>query len=324
MHHLMTQLYVSIAKALAANKTIPTESSREFKDIIQFLSSGSFACTPSKQMKHISFALKRAARLVHQSKIKYFISKNMRMEIEFFRDKLHPNSNIRWETPIAHIIPRMPSAISFGDSSLTGMGGYSLSLQFWWHLPIPEEVQRRTLLHKKDNSDGQLISINVFEFVTVIINYVASLFVITTSTFTSDPFPILLNVTDNMLALSWTTHACQKSIIGQRLARFFCSLLINSPLGINSKWIGTKENVIADKISRLKSLLDEHSQLTYDYSNLQQTFPELKHCSFFQPKPVLISLIWEIVLHEKWPCHEDVRTLKLSGLGKLITSSGAK
>jgi hypothetical protein len=142
----------------------------------------------------------------------------MQMEIEFFCDKLHPNSNIRWETPIAHIIPRMPSAISFGDSLLTGMGGYSLSLKFWWHLPIPEEVQRRTLLHKKDNSDGQLISINVFEFVMVIINYVASLFVITTTTFTSDPFPILLNVTDNMSALSWTTHACRKSIIGQRLA----------------------------------------------------------------------------------------------------------
>jgi hypothetical protein len=119
-------------------------------------------------------------------------------------------------------------------------------------------------------------------------------------------------------------HTCRKSIIGQRLARFFCSLLINSPLGINSKWIGTNENTIADKISCLKSLFDEHSQPTYDYSNLQQTFPELKHCSFFQPKPELISLIWEMVLHEKWPCHEDVRTLKLSGLGKLIISSGAR
>jgi len=94
VHHLMTQMYASIAKALAANKTTLTELSREFKDIIQSLSTGSFVCTPSKQMKHISFALKQAARLVHQSKIKYFISKNMQMEIEFFCDKLHPHSNI--------------------------------------------------------------------------------------------------------------------------------------------------------------------------------------------------------------------------------------
>jgi hypothetical protein len=74
----------------------------------------------------------------------------------------------------------------------------------------------------------------------------------------------------------------------------------------------------------LKALLDEYSQLTYDYSTLQQTFPELKHCSFFQPKPELILLIWEIVLHGKWPCHKEVRTLQQSALGKLTTSSGAK
>jgi hypothetical protein len=97
VHHLLMQMYASIAKALAANKTILMESSPEFKDIIQSLSTGSFACLSNSQMKHISFALKRAGRLVHHSKIKYFISKNMRLEIEFFRDKLNPRSDILWE-----------------------------------------------------------------------------------------------------------------------------------------------------------------------------------------------------------------------------------
>jgi hypothetical protein len=324
LHHLMSQMYASIAKALASNKAILLESSHEFKNIIQSLSTGSFACSPKDQTRHISFALKRAARLVHHSKNKYFITKNMRLEIEFLRDKLLPNSDIQWETPIAHIIRRMPSATVYGDSSLTGMGGYSLDLKFWWHLPVPEEVQQRTLLHKADNIDGQLISINVLEFVTVIIDYIASLHVITTTSYTADPHPVLLSVTDNTSALSWTLHACRHSNIGQRLARFFCSLLINSPLGINSKWISTHENTIPDEISRLKAKLDRHSQLTYDFSTLQQTFPELTCCSFFQPKPELISLIWEIVLHEKWPCHEELRILKQSPLGKLTTSSGAQ
>ncbi len=102
----------------------------------------------------------------------------MRQEIEFFREKLLPTSDIRWESPIAHIIPRMPPFTTFGDSCLKGAGGYSLSLGFWWHLPFPEEVKLRMLLHKRDNADGLLIIINVLEFVTVIINYCATLHIV--------------------------------------------------------------------------------------------------------------------------------------------------
>jgi hypothetical protein len=78
----------------------------------------------------------------------------MRQEIEFFREKLLPKFGIRWESPIALIIVRTPAFTTFGDSYLEGAGGYSLSLGFWWHLPFPEEVKLRTLLHKKDNADG--------------------------------------------------------------------------------------------------------------------------------------------------------------------------
>jgi hypothetical protein len=120
-----------------------------------------------------------------------------------------------------------------------------------------------------------LISINVLEFVTVIINYLASLHVITKTTFTDDPHPVLLNVTDNMLALKWRTGACRKSKIGCRLARFFCSLLIDSPLGINSQWISTVANEIADDISRLKKLLQQqsnNSHVLFDYLSLKQRY----------------------------------------------------
>ena len=42
----MTQMYASIAKALTSNKAIFLKSSHEFKNIIQSLSTGSFACSP--------------------------------------------------------------------------------------------------------------------------------------------------------------------------------------------------------------------------------------------------------------------------------------
>ena len=67
----------------------------------------------------------------------------------------------------------------------------------------------RTLLHKKDNKDGKLISINVLEFVTVIVNYIASLHVTTTTSIINNPYHVLLNITDNASALSWTQNACE-------------------------------------------------------------------------------------------------------------------
>jgi len=122
---------------------------------------------------------------------------------------------------------------SVGDSCLEGAGGYCISLGFWWHIPFPEAVIQRTLKHKKDNKDGLLISINILEFVTVIINYCAVLHFVMTMSATDDPYPVLLNVTDNASALSWTTGSCKKSKVG-------------------SKWISTDDNKIADDISRIK------------------------------------------------------------------------
>jgi len=298
--HLLTHLYVLITYALSENKRLLSDTSPEFRNICLSLKTGSFPRSVKDQVKHINFAMKRAFHLVHHAKFQYNINKAMRQEIELFREKLLPESNIAWETPIAHIIPRTPTFTSFGDSCLKGAGGYCISLGFWWHIPFPEAVIQRTLKHKKDNKDGLLISKNVLEFVTVIINYCAALHLVTTALATDDPYPVLLNLTDNTSALSWTTGACKKSKVGRLLARFFSSLMINLPLGINSKWISTDDNKIADDISRKKrESVTENSPPLFDYSTLTQMYPELIHCSSFMIQPELISLIWEIVLTER-------------------------
>ncbi len=104
------------------------------------------------------------------------------------------------------------------------------------------------------------------------------------------------------------------------LARFFCSLLINSPLGINSQsWISTIDNKIAGDISRLKKQSDINSSPAFIYTILKQTYPELRHCFFFQIQPALNMLIWDIVLTKKWSNHKEVQTLKQRPLNKLIT-----
>jgi hypothetical protein len=156
-----------------------------------------------------------------------------------------------------------PTFTTFGDSCLKGAGGYSLFLCFWWHLPFPEEVKLHKLLHKRDNADGLPISNKGLEFVTVIINYCAALHMVLTKNPTSNPYPVLLNVTNKASALSWTMGACQKSRIGRLLACFFCSLLINSPLGINSQCISMLDNAIADDISCAKTAASKKYQLTH-------------------------------------------------------------
>jgi len=326
VYHLMSHMYTSIAHALGENKKELKKFSPAFRSLIDTIGARNF--NASKRRDHdkvVRFAIKQAARQVHHSTRKYNINKTMRAEIEFFREMLRPESSIKWETPIAFLIKRTPFAKAYGDACLTGAGGYSVPLRFWWHLEFPEDVVNRTLLHRKNNEDGQLISINVLEFVTVIINYCAALTVLKTEHVTNDPYPVLLNVTDNTAALNWTIHTCKSSMIGRLLARFFCSLLIGSRLGINSEWISTEDNEVADQISRLRkeSKTNSSHHFSFDYKTLQQKYSELKHCRSFLPAPELLSMIWDLVLLGKWPNHEKVMSLKQSGLGKLSGSSGA-
>jgi hypothetical protein len=116
------------------------------------------------QVRHILFAIKQSAKIIHHVRFQYNINQIMHQEIEFFCDKLHLDSGMQWEAPIAHIIPRTLTCITFSNSCLDGVGGYLLSLGFWY-LPFLHNIIMWTLLHKRDNLDGRLISINVLEFI---------------------------------------------------------------------------------------------------------------------------------------------------------------
>ena len=86
----------------------------------------------------------------------------------------------------------------------------------------PREVVLRTLKHMKNDKDKNMISINVLEFVIVIINYCAALTVVLTEHVTDDPHPVLLNAVDNTSAHSWTKNTCKSSRVGRLLANFVC------------------------------------------------------------------------------------------------------
>jgi hypothetical protein len=114
--HLLSSLYLSIAYALSKNKRLLTKSSAEFQDIVLAIQTNAFV-TPCKDLaRHTSFAMKRAEKLTHHASYQYNINRTMCYKIEFFRDKLKPDSGIKWEMPIAHLIPQTPFATTIGDS----------------------------------------------------------------------------------------------------------------------------------------------------------------------------------------------------------------
>ena len=110
------------------------------------------------------------------------------------------NKNIHWETPIAHLIPRTPDYQAWGDSSLDAAGGYSFGLGFYWHLSWPESIRSKSVrfFKRKAKFAGEIISINLLEYIVVIINYAISSYLYKSRNLGSQyPHQTLLNWSDN-------------------------------------------------------------------------------------------------------------------------------
>ncbi len=321
--HILSHAYDQIAMALSSNRRMLHHQSQEFKILIKCIKTGSMGNSKITQDvgSLVAFALKKASRMIHRSRCTYRISDLLREDIEFFRMALTPNSGIPWWSQLAHVVLRTPMGIPIGDSCLTGCGGYCVELRFWWHVAFPDHIVKRTLIYLKDDSSGNLISINALEFVTIIINYCAAYSVIDADDlFSVDQFPVVLCKTDNTSALNWASHRCKGSPLGRALGRLFVGLLMDSPLGINAEWLSTHDNEVADGISRAKahSQSDTNPHPTFDYSSLQQKYKEtLGTCRLWSPSSRLLSLIYSVLTTRQSPPLKDIRSFKPGDLGKL-------
>ena len=319
--HLMTHIYSSIAYALRKNEKFLLGEDRTFISLIKKIKAlrkpSVDLPTTETNVEHMNFYLSKAAKRKFKSSEAYKSNQTLNEEIELLRSWLDPSSDIMWETPIHHIIEREPFAEAAADACLIGAGGFSLILRVWWHYTWPSWVINRTKLFLENNKSGNFISINVLEYIAVIINFAAAITIFESENVTDDPYPVLLNWCDNKSAISWTNHHCKESPAGRALGRMFCMLLINSDVGINAKYISSEDNVVADTISRISAIKSSNPDQSFDYSKLKQTFPQLKPCREFQPSRELLSLIWRSVQTKKSPSLKEIQELKQRGLGKL-------
>ena len=207
------------------------------------------------------------------------------------------SDNIDLHRPIAHMVHRDPSAIGYSDSCLRAAGGFSIKMKFWWYIEWPECIQKRTLRYIKNNKNNRLISINLLEYAALLIEYVAAThYYRNGGTDDSDPYPTVLLYADNTTAEAWAKmKSCKTSMAGRALGRLQCALMINNHVGINIGHVTTKDNVIADRISRIK----KETNTLPDFEKLTQDFPQLTSCRRFHPSAELVSAITAILLQEK-------------------------
>jgi len=287
--HLLSHLYTSIASALQLNRAHEISSSKAFREAVKSVTQEE-CITPNERTFHEGLI----HRMLYKSKKTHYLNSTAKEELRLIKLILSSN-DISLRTPIAHLVPRDPSGQSCGDSSLDAAGGFSLECRFWWYLEWSHEIRRRTLRFRRNNRTGELISINVLEYASVIINFAAMTLYFQQLGDPSNPYPLALIFADNVSAEIWAMKGCKHSFLGRALGRLLCALLINNPLGLCTARIGTHENEIADKISRLKS---ETDSLSF-FCDLVQSHPQLRGCRRFHPSKELLSGITEALLTGK-------------------------
>ena len=112
--------------------------------------------------------------------------------------------------PIAHLIDRHPDYTTFGDACLEACGGFSRHPQFWWHFDFPQEINNLTLKNYTvltwEKLTDKLVSINILEIDTEIINYSTILVALSVA-----PTIFCTNLTDNNTTKSRTRKVAIKS-----------------------------------------------------------------------------------------------------------------
>jgi hypothetical protein len=126
LHHLMSHLYSSLAGSIRCNKAHLISTIRAFNEL---LATTHEIPTTHAETQHHAFAVSETVRAVYNLRKPHFLNTNAIRELDIIREALSsPHLNHR--CPIAHLTPRVPDGVSWGDSCLTAAGGWSTDYNF--------------------------------------------------------------------------------------------------------------------------------------------------------------------------------------------------
>ena len=315
---LFTGLSHSVIVALTQNKEMLKKNSTSFLAFAEELREAE----RSNNARKVAYLTGKLAKMTWGKKTLSHINRTMKEELKVLSNILASPEKYHWVSPIAHKVDKDPDFVAYGDACLYGGGGFSTDLKFWWQTEWEGEIQNNTLLHLADNRSGKLVSINALEYMVIIINYAAT--TLAHSLALKDgscdkEYPTLLNLADNTAADSWTRKMCTRSKSGKALSLVLAALMINNPVGLNSRYIEGLKNEIADAISRIHKANE-----MFEISTLMQDFPQLKSCRRFHPSRELLSHLYAAV-SQKWA--DPLQLPKQLGHfdpAKITTSNSAK
>jgi len=141
-----------------------------------------------------------------------------------------------------------------------------------------------------------------------VINFAAAIYACHVDDIDLSNYPVLLNWCANKAATCWVNVRCKSSMIGRNLAKISIGLLMGTNLSIHAGWLSTKLNVIADNVPRL-----EDADGNYDYSQLIVDHPSLINCCQFQPSPILLGMILDVLLNNASPDPLMIKKAETSG-----------
>ena len=292
---IYTHLRSSVNKCLHSSVDI-TKNRNYIKKLINEVAYKSGIENHERMEKYVH---SKIAKETYKCKHKAFIDKPMRADLKALTEILSNTERFSLETPISHIIDREPDFTTYGDACLSAAGGFAENL-FWWHVEWPDKVKSLTIknlfISRKCKDTSKLVSINILEFAVEIINYSAiSLWLSLNKESCKNPYPVLLNWTDNMSSKFWIKKVASKSKKGRALQRLLCAIMINNPLGLSTEYIPGEDNVLADTISRIYS----SSSNDKSFELLFKNFPQIKLWQRFQPSQELLSAIYLALLQEQ-------------------------
>ena len=150
----------------------------------------------------------------------------------------------RWECPIGHIVPRIPTWTSTGDSSELALSVYIKQSKVWCMVPFGKDLSAR--IKGKDRE----VFINSLEYIALQLASIIVNEIYEENPTVFPPSPTHLALGDNTPSLSWLDNYSTASEMGQNQIR----LTAEYSLGANVKTTGDhlpgSENDMADDISR--------------------------------------------------------------------------
>jgi hypothetical protein len=253
------------------------------------------------------------AEYMHHNGIKMNISEAITKSIRIIVMSL---TRKRWECPIRHIVPRIPTWTTEGDASDLALSVYIKQAKVWCMVPFGKDLLSRI----KGLGKAKDVFINILEYIALQLASIIVNDLYDENPTAFPPSPTHLALGDNTPSLSWYDHHSTASAMGQNQIRLSAEYSLEAKVKSSREHLKGTLNQMADEISRPHERFTPHLTTTHGipFSTLVKQVclkhPILQSYRFFLLSPELFwALSSSLSKNAKWE-----RPLRPQKNGRLV------